>query len=448
MENKNKLVLLVAVLALGFGIRAQAQIPPASDPHCAYCGVNLITATAHMYGCPYWEAPKGQMNVREEDYVQEEDYYSQPEIYYPISTRDIEQARAMRQAASEIGYAVGNAIGELFVALLERAYDSAHQEFHAQEGRYLLDEQSYYAVTPEDGKGKGVWNNNRHDWAVQPGYSDIFLFNLSAAPMRDAKTGRWGLYDVEGRRVQVPFEYDECKFGYKMGMAVNVLIALGKKDASGYMKYRLGTTKYGVWIWQPGEYANVEIVNDGLEDVMLLKDWKTGKSSIIDCYGRELVPPLYDNIIITGHTEEYIDRKCCSYIVENGSKRGFLRRFAAGGTEAVGEGCVFDQIKPLAGYPDYSFMSKGAFVGFYNNVSGNIVAPEFRSITYMEAPNKNGQMAHCLILGFQDGHFEARLGFGKLIINAVNTSSYEDAVQQAKTFVQGLEVQKFGQINI
>lgn len=36
----------------------RAQIPPVSDPHCAYCGVNLKTGEAHKKGCKYYSEPE------------------------------------------------------------------------------------------------------------------------------------------------------------------------------------------------------------------------------------------------------------------------------------------------------------------------------------------------------------------------------------------------------
>lgn len=48
------LILLLGLLAAA----TYAQIPQVSDPHCAYCNVNLKTGEAHKSSCPYYEAPK------------------------------------------------------------------------------------------------------------------------------------------------------------------------------------------------------------------------------------------------------------------------------------------------------------------------------------------------------------------------------------------------------
>ncbi len=47
------------ILSLGLlAVAAYAQIPQVSDPHCAYCNVNLKTGEAHKSSCPYYEVPK------------------------------------------------------------------------------------------------------------------------------------------------------------------------------------------------------------------------------------------------------------------------------------------------------------------------------------------------------------------------------------------------------
>ena len=49
----------IYLLLLGLLVAtAYAQIPQVSDPHCAYCNVNLKTGEAHKSSCPYYKAPK------------------------------------------------------------------------------------------------------------------------------------------------------------------------------------------------------------------------------------------------------------------------------------------------------------------------------------------------------------------------------------------------------
>lgn len=52
-----KRIIFIALLGL-LVATAYAQIPQVSDPHCAYCNVNLKTGEAHKSSCPYYEAPK------------------------------------------------------------------------------------------------------------------------------------------------------------------------------------------------------------------------------------------------------------------------------------------------------------------------------------------------------------------------------------------------------
>lgn len=50
---------IVFTLLLGLVVAtSRAQIPQVSDPHCAYCNVNLKTGEPHKSSCPYYEAPK------------------------------------------------------------------------------------------------------------------------------------------------------------------------------------------------------------------------------------------------------------------------------------------------------------------------------------------------------------------------------------------------------
>ena len=55
----------IYLLLLGLLVAtAYAQIPQVSDPHCAYCDVNLKTGEAHKSSCPYYEAPKKNRRLR------------------------------------------------------------------------------------------------------------------------------------------------------------------------------------------------------------------------------------------------------------------------------------------------------------------------------------------------------------------------------------------------
>ena len=62
-QTKTQLIMkrIILMALLGFIITTTyAQIPQVSDPHCAYCNVNLKTGEAHKSSCPYYEAPKDE----------------------------------------------------------------------------------------------------------------------------------------------------------------------------------------------------------------------------------------------------------------------------------------------------------------------------------------------------------------------------------------------------
>ena len=68
------LITLTGLMALV----SHAQFP-VSDPHCAYCNVNLKTGEAHKSSCPYYEAPKEE-NSSSSSSTHLRDYIPLPEV--------------------------------------------------------------------------------------------------------------------------------------------------------------------------------------------------------------------------------------------------------------------------------------------------------------------------------------------------------------------------------
>ncbi len=58
MKNLSIILLGLSGFLVCLPMKGWAQIPPASDPHCAYCNVNLKTGEAHKKGCKYYTEPK------------------------------------------------------------------------------------------------------------------------------------------------------------------------------------------------------------------------------------------------------------------------------------------------------------------------------------------------------------------------------------------------------
>lgn len=57
MKNFSVILLGLFGLLVCLPWEGRTQIPPASDPHCAYCNVNLKTGEAHKKGCKYYVQP-------------------------------------------------------------------------------------------------------------------------------------------------------------------------------------------------------------------------------------------------------------------------------------------------------------------------------------------------------------------------------------------------------
>ena len=72
-----KRIIFIALLGL-LVATAYAQIPQVSDPHCAYCNVNLKTGEAHKSSCPYYEVPKEEESSSPSTHLK--DYTPMPEL--------------------------------------------------------------------------------------------------------------------------------------------------------------------------------------------------------------------------------------------------------------------------------------------------------------------------------------------------------------------------------
>ena len=80
------------------------SIPPVSDPHCAYCNVNLRTATSHKSGCPYYVAASSTSS----------EAYSSSGGKSSSRSSSSSVDPALSAAVQSLGIALGAYIGEAF----------------------------------------------------------------------------------------------------------------------------------------------------------------------------------------------------------------------------------------------------------------------------------------------------------------------------------------------
>ena len=193
---------------------ATINIPPASPPACAYCGHLLREGVGHYPSCSFYPRSAASNNSsRGEEYYNtgSSQYQQEPEhvIYVPPTPiRDTPEGQAMLAVAGELGYAMGSMLAEGLKDLLswgwDKIYDSTHKEYHGLgHGR----QNGPYAVVEKKGK-YGVWDNNRHRWQAKPAFSSVTVTCLDAAPAQDAKTGKWGIYNIREKKEVVPFQFD------------------------------------------------------------------------------------------------------------------------------------------------------------------------------------------------------------------------------------------------
>ena len=225
-------------------LTAQAQIPPASDPHCASCGVNLRTGEAHKSWCEYVRpsqsddddeqtptqptTPKPQAKPQAKPKPKPSTHLSD---YKPSSEKTEAQKRAEKVAEYERMYRNG-----------EISYD--YMEMVLSD---VIDFPGDYSTRNVAGKGVGLWFHDRNadyktemnkGWHYSPHYERICLLNGKRAAMQLKTTKKWGIENYEKHENLVNFEYDEIKY-FKESFEQYPAFFLNQKDELGRDRWYL-----------------------------------------------------------------------------------------------------------------------------------------------------------------------------------------------------------------
>ena len=236
---------VILLLLTGLPLSAFSQsIPPVSDPHCAYCDVNLRTATSHRSNCPYYVAPSSSTSGTSSSSGQSSSRTSQ--------TVD----PALSSAVQSLGSALGAYIGDYF--------DRASSDYYAESDLH------YKGARPGDENGKlvvgrngrhghvGVFSNDTRLWKLPPLYKDVNIASLGAAFVtnRDDKVG---VMDLQGKRRETlhPFDYDAYKILY-VSRAGSAVYALGRRNGDGLL--------WTVW------HDNSRLIADEFDSVSVTQD--------------------------------------------------------------------------------------------------------------------------------------------------------------------------------
>ena len=367
------------------------NVPPVSDPVCCYCGANRSNSPRrepHKKGYPCYEGDQNtqSQNQRFQPYTGSNNYnanttgdhhivtYNQPQTVYvpPKPIRETAEGQAMLQVAEAAGYAVGSLIAEGLFALGKKIFHGSSEK---------SDRHNYHNPNPdkqwgiwgirEKGGKEGIWDNMNGNWQIKPGkYCEIRMVDLNGSPMKSVKTGKWGIVSIndKGGKEIMPCEFDDViSYGAKYPGSP---MALSVVDDDGYTHWIVGKVRQkDPWdfVVFEGEYSNVELTftpdpKSEFDDIAVIaKDYKTGKSKIMDFNGNTMFggrsDEKYDDIILTGmYNLKGGDAKFWEdyYKVKNGDKMGFVAvththdvKHSMGSSVLLP--CEYDNIIPIEG---------------------------------------------------------------------------------------------------
>lgn len=218
--------ILTICLCLGAAMTTKAQFP-VSDPHCAYCGVNLKTGEAHKKGCEYYSAPEEEETSKPSTSLK--DYTPKQETKPTQPQKPVTQ----QQPTSSSSY---KPVHEPWMDTPEyREYLNSEQIGSATDG----------IICEVPGKGQGIWTYSSYNkegkkvgshWLYSPRYMRIYdvdnWHKLHRAAMQLKTTQKWGVEDTEKVETVVDYEYDEV-MTFNKGWGI-IKLALNRKDANGH----------------------------------------------------------------------------------------------------------------------------------------------------------------------------------------------------------------------
>ena len=362
------------------------NVPPVSDPVCVYCGANRSNSSRrepHRKGYPCYEAEHPTQASSSQTSSSQVDpsnpagnyhrvTYNQTQTVYvpPKPIRDTPEGQAMLQVAEAAGYAVGTLLAKGLWSLGSKIFHGGGKD-HNYHNANPDKQWGIYGIKEERGK-EGIWDNAKGGWQIKPGkYCNIRMVDLNGSPMQSVKTGKWGIVDIntKGGKEIMPCEFDEI-ISYGVKNPGNP-VALAMVDEQGYTHWIIGHVRQAQpWdfvVWD-GEYSNVELtsrpnpIRGDEETAVIAKDYKTGKSKVMDYRGNAVFggrsDEKYDDIILTGmvNVKKQTDSKYQFwedyYKVKNNGKMGFVAvthnadQSRSLGSQVLLE-CEYDNITPI-----------------------------------------------------------------------------------------------------
>lgn len=334
-----KRIILIALL--GVATATYAQIPQVSDPHCAYCNVNLKTGEAHKSSCPYYEAPKEE----------ESSSYSSSSVTSSAKLKDHEplpEVKSRLDVSPDIYRLMYQAGDREHMTTCPACGSVAHEGWCAyailQKMANEAKAKALAATTPEE-RRKAIIGFH----VCEDNLLESFEYNLAKFRREREEARQKEREQSQQNTSPVPASYQhlssvDIKNGYdkKIGYG-NWATAYGKTFPSGEEMWVL----YDQDGNEVGQFSKIETaqIPDAL-DVFIVRDLN-GKWGVYNAGGYAIVEPIYESVKVliargNGEPREFYD-------VTQRDGQGMLRHGIINGSIAGGDNrtipCACDRIE-------------------------------------------------------------------------------------------------------
>ncbi|MBR0023009.1 MAG: hypothetical protein IJP59_00195 [Muribaculaceae bacterium] len=331
------LLLLLGLLAAA----TYAQIPQVSDPHCAYCNVNLKTGEAHKSSCPYYEAPKEE----------ESSSYSSSSVTSSAKLKDHEplpEVKSRLDVSPDIYRLMYQAGDREHMTTCPACGSVAHEGWCAyailQKMANEAKAKALAATTPEE-RRKAIIGFH----VCEDNLLESFEYNL-AKFRREREEAR------QKEREQAQQNTSPALASYQHLSSVDIKNGFDKKLGYGNWATAYGKTFPGgeeMWVLydqdgnEVGQFSKIETaqIPDAL-DVFIVRDLN-GKWGVYNAGGYAIVEPIYESVKVliargNGEPREFYD-------VTQRDGQGMLRHGIINGSIAGGDNrtipCACDRIE-------------------------------------------------------------------------------------------------------
>ncbi|MBP5135465.1 MAG: WG repeat-containing protein [Paludibacteraceae bacterium] len=276
------------------------SVPKASNPACAYCGAK--GGAPHKSTCPY--APKAGSSS---------------------AGGTSAGAKTSNPSVSANSYMISTATSLLGNVLSSALSYNSHRQITAQPSTKPGNgDNGFYVMKGSDGY-ISIWDDNSQRWVIDPQSStfpDIIIYDSRAACLLRWAGKKWGIMDLERngswlKKFVQFFTYDDV-----ICIAKDAPIGVGLKKKK-QMIWGLFTKNKTLGTWsltQTPQYTSISMLYaDNRYFALCGKD---GLYTLIDLYGKVIIPLLYKNI-----SPAYVSEGILYFTIEGEDGWGLVNEF-------------------------------------------------------------------------------------------------------------------------